>query len=355
MIHITFIMPAVSGAMKNHIPMIDAIAEVGYRASLIVPDRPIAPLSRAKVFRYPLPERWFHKLATYLNPLWARQHFLAIKKLKPDIVHLMNGEGYPFIVLWSRWIRRELGCPFVVSVHDPEPHPGSWIAWVNYNLGQSVIRSAACVHIFSECFVSFLTQHGIPLEKIRVIPLLSDVTPFTQYKREGVEKENMVLFFGRLEAYKGLDYLVEAAHLLRNEMRFVIAGPGRLPRKLRAKILSVPELIELRNYYLDEKEVAELFMRAAVCVMPYIQSTQSSVPLIAAAFGVPVVATDTGGIASQVRKINGIVVPPRNPQALADGIRQAVGRPVIWPEEWNIQAVVRQYDDMYKTIISGLV
>ncbi|MFQ3610112.1 MAG: glycosyltransferase family 4 protein [Fimbriimonadales bacterium] len=341
--------------MSYHLPITDAIAHTGYRVSLVVPDRPIACLQKTQVVRYPVPKRWLSKLATYLNPLWARQRFLTVKNLNPDIVHLMNSEGNPSAVLWARWIRRELGCPFVVSVHDPEPHPGSWIAWVNYKLGHSVVRSATCVHIFSDCFVSFLTQQGVSQEKIHVIPLASDITPFTQHKREGVQRENMVLFFGRLEAYKGLNFLIEAAYLLRDEMRFVIAGPGKLPPKLKNEMMSAPNLIELRNYRLDESEVAELFMRAAVCVMPYIQSTQSAIPWIAAAFGVPVVATDSGGIASQVRQMNGVVVPPRNPQALADGIRQARGRAVIWPQEWDIQKIAKQYDDMYKMILNAEV
>jgi len=345
-------MPAVSGGMGYHLPITDAIAQKGFRVSLIVPDKKIAELKFTHVVRYPMPSNWSAKLVTYLNSVWARQRFLTIKQLRPDIVHMMNSEGNPSAVLWARWIRRELKCPLVVSVHDPEPHPGTWIGWVNYKLGSATLRSATCVHIFSDYFVPFLVKDGIPLSKIVVIPLASDITPFTLHKRTGIAREKMVLFFGRLEAYKGLNILVESAYQLRGQYRFVIAGPGNLPPALKNQILSAPDLFELRNYRLDEKEVAELFLRASVCVMPYIQSTQSAIPWISAAFGVPVVATDSGGIASQVRQMDGIVVPPRNAQALADGIRKAVGRPVQWPPEWDIDLIAGQYAVMYETILS---
>ncbi len=351
--HVVAVMPAVTGGMSYHLPITDAITQAGFRVSLVVPDRPIAPLKHTHVVSYPIAKRWTAKLLTYLSPIWARQRFLTIKQLSPDIVHLMNSEGNPSAVLWARWTKRELSCPFVVSVHDPEPHPGTWIGWVNYKLGSTTLHTATCVHIFSECFIPFLEKDGIPAEKITVIPLASDISPFTQHKCDGVPREKMALFFGRLEAYKGLDYLVQSAYRLRGEMRFVIAGPGKLPAKLKQEILSHPDLFELRNYRLDEREVAELFMRASVCVMPYIQSTQSAIPWIASAFGVPVVATDSGGIAPQVLQMNGIVVPPRNSEALADGIRQAMGRPVIWPPEWDMQLIAQQYAKMYHDLLNG--
>ena len=91
--------------------------------------------------------------------------------------------------------------------------------------------------------------------------------------------------------------------------------------------------------------------RASVCVMPYVQATQSSVPWIAAAFGVPVVATATGGLAAQVQQMNGVLVPPNDPKALAEGMLTAVGSSAVFPEAWNPSLIAGQYLQMYREIL----
>ena len=107
-------------------------------------------------------------------------------------------------------------------------------------------------------------------------------------------------------------------------------GPGACPPKLESCFREHPDLFELHNRYLDDEEVAALFQRAAVCVLPYRQATQSSVPLISAAFGVPVVATAVGAFLDDVPRVNGILVRPDDAAALAQGIQDALGRyPVI--------------------------
>lgn len=345
--------PAVRGAMGYHLHAMARHYPAPKQMTLYVPNLFDGETLPCRVVKYPLSRRGGGKLAAYFSPLWARRRFLEIRVLKPDVLHLFNSEGYPSSWLWARWARRELKKPFIVSVHDPEPHPGTRIGAFVHQVGKRTWRQASHIHIFSKCFVPLMRHFGIDAQRLFVIPLCTDVSNFTQYAQPNIPREPLALFFGRLEAYKGIPVLVEAAEQLRGKLRFAIAGPGQLPLALRQRIQSQPDLFELHNRFLSEAEVAQLFQRASVCVMPYVQATQSSVPWIAAAFGVPVVATATGGLAEQMRQMHGLLVPPNNSQALAQGILQAFGQQAKMPSEWNPSIVAEGYWTMYQCVFRG--
>jgi alpha-maltose-1-phosphate synthase len=74
----------------------------------------------------------------------------------------------------------------------------------------------------------------------------------------------------------------------------------------------------VRNDHIPEREVAHLFRRASVVTLPYVQASQSGVGSQAKAHGRPIVATWTGELPKLVSDGSGIVVPPRDPEALAD-------------------------------------
>lgn len=343
--------PAVRGAMGYHLNAMAHHYPAPEQMIIYVPDLFDGENLPCTVVKYPQSRRSASKLVSYFNPLWARRRFLEIRSLQPDVLHLFNSDGYPSSWLWARWARRELQKPFIVSVHDPEPHPGTLVGAFTHRVGKHTWRQASHIHIFSQCFVPLMRQFGIEMQRLFVIPLCTNVTQFTRYAQPNIGREALALFFGRLEAYKGIPVLVDAAEQLRGKMRFAIAGPGKLPKRLQQRIESQPELFELHNRFLSEAEVAHLFQRASVCVMPYVQATQSSVPWIAAAFGVPVVATATGGLADQVRQMNGVLVPPNDPRALAQGILQAYGQEVTMPPEWNPQVVAEGYWKMYQRVV----
>lgn len=346
---VVLIAPAVNGAMGYHIASIsDSISKALEEFCLFVPIH--YAYNAAEIVRYPMPKSQFRKLICYLNPIWARQRYKEIIRLRPDLCHLFNSEGYPSSVLWSRWLRRETRIPLIVSIHDPEPHPGSVIASLNYRLGRKTISYSNSIHIFSKNFTENFTREGWEASSIHVIPLTTDVHRFTQYKQIGISRESIILFFGRLEAYKGIEVLVDSARYLPKQYRVVIAGPGNLSKPTLLKIRSNPQRFELRNYFLHESEVANLFQRASVCVMPYIQATQSSVPFLSAAFEVPLVATRIGGISHQCEQIGGVLVPPNDPKALAEGIMEAVGKRVTLPPEWHPEQVAPLYIAMYHSV-----
>lgn len=104
---------------------------------------------------------------------------------------------------------------------------------------------------------------------------------------EGVK--DYVLFFGRIEAYKGLGILLDAFEMaaLPVNSKLVIAGKGDID-KSRTKSDNVIFI----NRFIDDREVKYLYKNARCVVYPYISATQSGVLSVASYFGTPIIASD---------------------------------------------------------------
>ncbi|HLB00603.1 MAG TPA: glycosyltransferase [Bacteroidota bacterium] len=136
----------------------------------------------------------------------------------------------------------------------------------------------------------------------------------------------VVLFFGFIRDYKGLDLLIEAIGALDERYALVIAGEtyGSF-EKYDAIIRQSPmkKSIFVFNDYIPDSRVPDFFSAADVCVLPYRSATQSGITSIAYHFDLPVIATDVGGLAEDVSgRGTGLVVHRPAAQDLADGIRK---------------------------------
>lgn len=284
-------------------------------------------------------------LARLANPVLAVQIWNAIQQSRPVLIHLFNGEGYPWSLIWA-YMSTHRGIPLLVTVHDPEPHPGNLWELLNARLRSYVLRRAKSVHVHHRSFVRLVCNQGA--RAVYVIPHGSLAPRFIRYKRPGVQRERIALFFGRIEPYKGLDVLIEAGLILKGKLRIVIAGPGKLPKKLSRVISRHRDIFEIHNRYLSDPEVAHLFQRASVCVLPYRQASQSAVPLIAAGFEVPVVATAVGAFLEDIPRVNGLLVPPDDPRALAEAMLEAVGMVPAYPADLEFPVLCRQFIKWYE-------
>lgn len=282
-----------------------------------------------------------------LDPVPAFSVWRDVCRVQPDVVHLLNGEGSPWSLVWAHQARRA-GTQFGVTVHDPEPHPFDLLEAVHERLARLVWRRAHWVHIHSVRFIPIMQRRGVPRSRIVVIPHGSVASRFLRHRTEGVLREPLALFFGRLTAYKGLETLVDAGLLLEGRLRIAIAGPGRLPRSVRQRIAAHQDLFELHLRHLPEPEVARLFQRASVLVMPYKHATQSSLPLISAAFGVPVIATAVGGLVDDVRRVGGVLVPPDDSERLARGMLKAVGTVPHYPTDLEFDHIAMAFMAQYR-------
>jgi glycosyltransferase involved in cell wall biosynthesis len=156
------------------------------------------------------------------------------------------------------------------------------------------------------------------------------ISPAEAKRRLGfLPSERVLLVFGRIQPYKGLEYLIEAFSLLPNpeqtRYRLVIAGEPMkdfasywtaIERSIadsprHADILTFPKFIPAAD--------TELYFQASdVCVLPYTDIYQSGVLSLSYSFGLPAVATDVGSFSEDiVSGETGLVCKPRDGRDLA--------------------------------------
>ncbi len=150
------------------------------------------------------------------------------------------------------------------------------------------------------------------------------------------ENEKIILFFGFIRKYKGLDLLLEAMSVLKNielqtsnpekpgqAIKLLIAGEfyeDEKPFHEQIEKLDIKDQLILRTDFIPNSEVKYYLCAADAVIQPYRNATQSGVTPLAYHFEKPMVVTNVGGLPTLVpdEKV-GLVVEP-NPQAIADGI-----------------------------------
>jgi glycosyltransferase involved in cell wall biosynthesis len=132
-----------------------------------------------------------------------------------------------------------------------------------------------------------------------------------------------LLFFGRIWPYKGLNYLLEAMPLIAEkipQVKLIIAGKGESLQQYLSNGYDQSHL-EIINDFIPLTDVAGLFQRSALSILPYIEASQSGVANLSYGMGVPVVASNIGGLGELVNSgKDGLLVPAGDVQALADAI-----------------------------------
>jgi len=251
-----------------------------------------------------------------------------LRETRPDVVHLHDASTtyLPFC------LRTSCRAPLVLTIHDVTTHPGEDSDQPGRRARvRSYLRRRADAVILHGVQLErqYLAMDGGRCKSTFVIPH-GCYTVFRHWARPGVrERPHSVLFFGRIHQYKGLDVLLEAADLVQKtvpDVKILIAGAGR-DLDHRATLEDDPRCI-VRRGYLSNAEVAEVFQEASLVVLPYIEGSQSGVVRIAYVFGKPVVVTNVGSLSEAVRPgVTGLIVPPRDPRALADAIVSLLSDP----------------------------
>lgn len=232
------------------------------------------------------------------------------------IVHFLNRHEY--LTVAAPVVRRRL----VVTMHDPRPHRGEASPrklLANWTLR----RQARRIFVFGNILKQHLMEQGVPAGKITVVPHGS----FSRYAcapQSVPEQPPIGLFFGRILPYKGVDVLLRAAPLIREqvpEFRLMIAGEGDLRpyRDLLDRELATGRC-ELINRFVSDEEMGVLLSRSSVVLLPYLEATQSGVVPLAYGAQRPVIATHVGAIPEIVENgKTGLLVPPCDAPTLAAG------------------------------------
>ena len=293
---------------------------------LVIPEQLIADYRRELDPRVQLHTFVKPRLRQPARQMWnALQLVRAIRRFDPDVVHFQNGHLYFNFAL--AWLRRY---PLVLTIHDARQHVGDhesqqtpqWIMDLGFRRADQVIVHGRSVK------ATLVEQLGWEPTQVHYIPHVAVGLP--RQAAEISDDQSKILFFGRIWEYKGLEYLIRAApHVLAEfpQAKFVIAGRGEDLQRYYT-LMQSRESFEVHNNWISDAHRSELFATASLVVLPYIEASQSGVIPIAYAYEKPVVATRVGGLPDMVDTgRTGLLVPPRDAEALARAICQLLRDP----------------------------
>ncbi len=291
--------------------------------------------------------------------LFSPQTWRDIRRIsdafKPDVIHVTSAQEWnPALGFFIRHILKK---PLIYTIHDVIHHEGTPFY---FKITEGLFRSMPDgLVVLTPQGKRILTGKGVPAEKILTAPHgVYDF--FTRYATPDVEEHREILFFGRIEPYKGVGVLLEAVRPLLDaapDWSLHIAGGGDITPY--QPLLDHPR-IRVTNRFLSDAEVAESMQRAAIVALPYISASQSGVIPTAYAFGKPVAATAVGGIPDMVRDgETGLLVPPNDPEALRDAIKRLMDDPelrsrlgnagrVFAAEELSWESIAAKHADFYR-------
>lgn len=164
-------------------------------------------------------------------------------------------------------------------------------------------------------------------DKIRVTPNAVDLEKFKPtnksnvFKEMGIEHQKpVILFVGNLVPQKGLVYLLDAKKEMDTPAYLVIVGGGHLMGQLKEQVKR--EKISDVYFTGARRDVEKIMPQADIFVLPSISEGSPITILEALASGLPVVATDVGGIKEMVTPDEGLIVPPKDIGALKEAINR---------------------------------
>jgi len=272
------------------------------------------------------------RMLSSIDPVSWYKTAKYVSALNPDLIlfKYWHPSMSPCFGTVIRFIKRKLPETKVLSLFDNVvPHEGK----PGYGL---------LTRYFTSCIDGGIVMSrsvGDELEEFRKeIPVLSNPHPLFDNYGEKIDREaaldklqlphdtSVILFFGFIRGYKGLDLLIKgfADKRLRNrKLKLIIAGEFYDDSKPYKKLIADNGLggeIMLMDRFIAEDEVATLFSSANIVVQPYKSATQSGVTQIAYHFGKPMLVTNVGGLGEIVPNGKcGYVVEP-DPKEIADAL-----------------------------------
>jgi glycosyltransferase involved in cell wall biosynthesis len=211
----------------------------------------------------------------------------------------------------------------------------------------------------------------ISLEKIIIIPhginnrvQKKGITQEEARRRLGiVPTVRVVLFFGQIDEYKGIETLIDAAAILvQKDPSIILIVAGKPKRqsdyvlKLKTQVeKSIPEKnVMLQLHFIPENEVETYFSAADCVVLPYKNIFQSGVLFLAYRFGVPIIATDVGSFSEDIIDgVTGFICKPNNAEDMAAQLRKYFDSTLFHQREATRASIVELAEKKYSWMDIG--
>jgi glycosyltransferase involved in cell wall biosynthesis len=254
---------------------------------------------------------------------------------RPDAVVVQGAHEAAAALLARRLARARV--PIVLDVHGDwrtftrlYGSPGRRILSPVADLvAGAALRRSDAVRTISGYTTDLVRSYGV--EPVAVFPAFMDLEPFLGEPKPLPERPQ-ALFVGVLEHYKDVDGLAAAWRLAAPRVpgaRLCVVGRGTRRRVVDELVRDLPEQTVWREQ-LSSPEVADALDGSTALVLPSRSEGMGRVLVEALCRSRPVVATSVGGIRDVIEDgVNGILIPPRDPQALADAlVRILTDRPL---------------------------
>lgn len=254
-----------------------------------------------------------------------------VRRTRPDVVHFQWLTVQPLDVHLLAPLRRAgRGVPLVLTAHDVlprEPRPGQLDAQ------RRLYERVDAVVVHSEHGAARLRDElGIDPGKVHVIPhgafdhfpSLTAPRPLPPELAAVPRERPVVLCFGLLRPYKGIDVLLEAWRGIDDAELWIVGLPKMDLAPLRA---AAPPNVRFVSRFVADDEIPAFFERADLAVLPYREIDQSGVLFTALAFGLPLLLTEVGGFPEVAATGAAELVPPGDAAALHTALARLLADP----------------------------
>ncbi|TFV58573.1 glycosyltransferase family 1 protein [Geodermatophilus sp. DF01-2] len=327
------------GGMQNHTATLTRCLDAQGSVQTVVTSRLAGRRGRVPMGRAAVVHRTGLRVP-WLRQLWALDALRVV--LRPgarpvDVVHAHQGEDLATLLL-ARLAARRHGCPLVVTVHCSVGHTlrgrglrtrllralGGWIE-------RSALSRADAVVVLTDRTAAALMGDGVPAERVTTIPSGFDPGLFAGDHPDvfpGAGRPRMG-YVGRLAPQKRADRLVEAFGRMREPAHLVVVGDGPDRDRVRQLAAASPRADRVTlSGFVEHPAVPAVLASLDVLVLPSAYEEMGSVLTEAMASGLPVVASDVGGIPEVVRGgVTGLLVPPGDVDALAAALDRLAADP----------------------------
>lgn len=271
------------------------------------------------------------RLLSSVNPLTFGKTIKAIKDYQPDVV--ITTFWMPFFGPSLGYVTKQLkkAAKNVSILHNVIPHEGRK---GDKTLTQYYLKQQDGFGVLSDTVRKDLISLQ-PQAKFfqRAHPLygqFGDSIPKEEakLKYDIAPEKKVVLFFGFVRKYKGLDLLIKAMKSLPKDCVLLVTGENYGDFKEYQDLIQsegIPEdQLRLHIRYIPDDEVAQIFSASDLCILPYRSATQSGIASIAKFYQLPMVVTPVGELPNElIDGKTGVVCDSSEPSDIARGIQSA--------------------------------
>lgn len=205
-------------------------------------------------------------------------------------------------------------------IHDVIPHDGDRHVWLVAMMTKIACRLSDYVVLCSRRYLHYLTgRYGVPGERVRCVDMWRS---FPKYSAPKFTKR--VLFFGRMNFYKGVNNLLDIASQC-PEISFDVAG--RVDSSVRVFVNELAKLpnVTINDRYITNDEMSEAFVNSDWVILPYNSAAQSGVIIDAYRYGRPCIAFNVGALSEQILEgVTGFLVESGDNRAFSEKLKEVM-------------------------------